>query len=100
VGVGNLTVWWNDVRSVVPGALGVYVTGDPPGPDYFHAECNWWDDASGPFDPTDPGSGPPDWNPFGLGQPVSDYFHYKADGLGGVDYWLDTESRFETECAP
>ena len=67
----KLRVWWNDVRENT--AAGLYVTGDPPGPDYFHAECNWWDDASGPYDPPPDN---PDSNP-GTGQPVSDYFWYR-----------------------
>jgi len=96
VGVGNLTVWWNDVRSVVPGALGVYVTGDPPGPDYFHAECNWWGHLSGPFDNS---TELPDYNPLGQGQPVSDYFYYK-DPIDGDPYWLDQPASLETECLP
>jgi len=73
----NLTafrLWWNDVRS---NGEGVHVTGDPPGADFFHAECNWWNSAGGPYDPTPVAFGPPDENQNPSGQPVSDYFWYR-----------------------
>jgi len=35
---------------------------------------NWWGDPSGPFDPS---SGPPDLNPGGLGQAVTDFVSYR-----------------------
>ncbi len=40
---------------------------------------SWWGDVSGPFDPS---TGPPDHNPGGLGDQVSDYVAYRpwADG--------------------
>ena len=93
----NLTMWWNDVRSTVAGALGVRVEGDPFAQwgDYFHAECNWWNHASGPFDPPPDN---PDSNP-GSGQPVSDWFWYR-DKIDNVPYWLDQPAIQETECLP
>jgi len=73
-GTTNLTafrLWWNDVRQ---NTEGVHVTGDPPGTEYFHAECNWWDDDLGPHDLS---FGLPDQNDNPAGQPVSDYFWYR-----------------------
>jgi len=76
LGPGKFRLWWNDVRQ---NTEGVHVTGDPPGPDYFHAECNWWNSAGGPYDPIPPPAGEPDWNdnPDPNAQPVSDYFYYR-----------------------
>ncbi len=74
-------LWWNDVRGNSQPRGGVYVNGNPQGhwgsQVFFRAYCNWWNDASGPNDPTDPISGPPDQNQFGTGQPVSDFFWYR-----------------------
>lgn len=73
---GRFWMWWNDVRGNANG--GVYVNGDPQGQwgsqVFFHAYCNWWDDANGPNDPL-PGN--PDTNPNPPGQYVSDYFWYR-----------------------
>jgi parallel beta-helix repeat protein len=38
------------------------------------AQYNWWGDSTGPYDPS---SGPPDYNPSGLGNKVSDYVTYR-----------------------
>jgi len=40
----------------------------------INAENNWWGDASGPYDPSE---GPPDHNPDGKGDKVSDYVSYR-----------------------
>ncbi|HKZ47803.1 MAG TPA: right-handed parallel beta-helix repeat-containing protein [Thermoplasmata archaeon] len=92
----KLRVWWNDVRDNT--AAGLYVTGDPPGPDYFHAECNWWNSAGGPYDPIPPPAGEPDWNdnPDPNAQPVSDYFWYRD--LDNDPYWLQEPSLTATSC--
>jgi len=75
VDVASFRLFWNDVRL---NGEGVKVTGDPPGTDFFHAECNWWNHDTGPFDPSGPApAGLPDWNPSGQGQYVSDYFFYR-----------------------
>ena len=42
-----------------------------------NATNNWWGANSGPYDPTDAISGPPDYNPFGAGESVSDYVEYR-----------------------
>ena len=72
---GAFWMWWNDVRGNAQ--QGFHVEGDPQprweSGAFFHAYCNWWNDDSGPFDPT-PDS--PDSNP-GSGQPVSDWFWYR-----------------------
>ncbi|MCK4396999.1 right-handed parallel beta-helix repeat-containing protein [candidate division WOR-3 bacterium] len=39
----------------------------------------WWGSETGPYDPS---HGPPDYNPFGLGDMVSDYVYYRP--------WLDS----------
>jgi parallel beta-helix repeat protein len=36
---------------------------------------NWWGDSTGPYDPS---TGPPDYNPTGLGNKVSDYVTYRS----------------------
>ena len=41
------------------------------------ATDNWWGSNSGPYDPTEEVSGPPDYNPFGNGDTVGDYVHYR-----------------------
>ncbi len=94
VDLTKFRAWWNDVKDNAN--QGIHVTGDPPGPEWFHAECNWWNDAQGPNDPL-PGN--PDTNPNPGGQPVSDYFHYKADGLGGQYWWLNSGAAQDTSCA-
>ena len=71
VDVPNFNLFWNDVRS---NGEGVHVTGDPPGADFFHAECNWWNPALGPHDLS---PGVPDQNDNPPGQPVSDWFWYR-----------------------
>lgn len=47
-----------------------------PTPSYatVNAINNWWGDASGPYDPS---TGPPDHNPGGSGNSVSDYIAYR-----------------------
>jgi len=46
------------------------------------ATNNWWGDASGPYDPSE---GPPDYNPDGKGDKVSDYITYRLWLLTGVE---------------
>jgi len=41
------------------------------------ADSNWWGDATGPWDPTDSTSGPPDYNPAGRGDSIGDYIQYR-----------------------
>src|SRR3990172_4781627 len=94
-GTTNLTafrLWWNDVRGNA--GEGVHVEGDPFGTwgDYFHAECNWWNDASGPNDPPPDN---PDSNP-ATGQPLSHYFFYRA--LDNDPYWLEEPALTATTC--
>ena len=98
-GTANLTafrLWWNDVRGNAQ--QGVHVEGDPFGTwgDYFHAECNWWNDDLGPDDDTDPISGPPDQNDNDPGQDVSDYFWYRD--LDNDPYWLQEPALTATTC--
>ena len=38
---------------------------------------NWWGHNSGPYDPTDAITGPPDYNVYGQGDNVSDYVEYR-----------------------
>ncbi len=40
----------------------------------LNAQYNWWGDSTGPNDPS---TGPPDYNPAGLGNKVSDYVTYR-----------------------
>lgn len=92
----NLTkfrTWWNDVRG---NTEGVYVTGDPPGPDFFHAECNWWNHSDGPDDPL-PGNPDTNPNPNPAAQDVSDWFHYR-DESDNDPYWLQEPALNATSC--
>ena len=41
------------------------------------ADSNWWGASSGPWDPTDAISGPPDYNPAGTGDSIGDYTVYR-----------------------
>jgi len=96
-------MWWNDVRG---NGEGVHVEGDTSswGSNvYFRAYCNWWNDASGPFDNTTADVGPPDYNPNPPGQSVSDYLwyrHQQPPPTGPQLWWLRAESQNATECAP
>ncbi len=92
VGTFNRQIWWNDIKD-----NGIGIEAEDPGPgNYFHAECNWWDDATGPFDNS---TGEPDYNPLGQGQEVSDYFHYRTDGQGGQYWYLDFPAAQATSCS-
>ena len=71
--LAKFRVFWNDVRL---NGQGAHVTGDPPGADFFHAECNWWNHDTGPLDNS---TNLPDYNPLGQGQYVSDYFFYREE---------------------
>jgi len=92
-------LWWNDVRDNTN--QGVHVEGDPGGGVYFHAECNWWNSAGGPYDLS---PGLPDQNNNPTGQPVSDYFHYRDEvpppPPQAQRWWLDSPASIETECTP
>lgn len=52
----------------------------------LNAVNNWWGHQSGPFDPS---RGPPDYNPYGQGDLVSDYVAYRP--------WLTEPGISETE---
>jgi hypothetical protein len=45
---------------------------------FIQAKNNYWGDSTGPNDPTDSISGPPDYNPGGKGCKVSDYVSYRT----------------------
>jgi len=44
---------------------------------HVDADSNWWGASSGPWDPTDTISGPPDYNPGGTGDSIGDYVVYR-----------------------
>jgi len=48
----------------------------------INATLNWFGDVTGPWDPTEPPEGPPDYNPAGRGDSIGDYIIYRP--------WLDT----------
>lgn len=45
--------------------------------DNVDADSNWWGASSGPWDPTDAITGPPDYNPTGTGDSIGDYTVYR-----------------------
>jgi hypothetical protein len=85
-------IWWNDIRR---NGLGIYVDAEPSS-GYFHAECNWWDDEDGPYDPN---YGLPDRNNNTAGEPVSDYFHHRTDAYGGRYWYLNSPAAQDTSCS-
>jgi len=82
--------WWNDIEG---NDVGIYAE-DPGTGYYFHAECNYWNNLSGPFDNS---TGSPDYNPLGQGQYVSDFFHYRNE-ITNDPYWLKQTSLTATSC--
>jgi len=56
--------------------------------DNVDADSNFWGASSGPWDPTDAISGPPDYNPSGTGDSIGDYVVYR--------HWL-TQSIHEAQ---
>ena len=86
VGTFNNQIWWNDI---VDNGIGIEAE-DPGAGNYFHAECNWWKDDLGPYDPTRPEEGgPPDYNNNTAGEPVSDFFWYRDPPENRIKGWLD-----------
>ena len=96
VALADFTMEWNDVTGTPAGGQAFHVEGTLPGPDYFHAECNWWGHWNGPDDDN---LGPPDYWNNDPGQDVGDYFYFR-DPSDNIPYWLDQPPLLETECSP
>ncbi len=91
VGTFNRQIWWNDLTD---NGVGIEAE-DPTSGVYFHAECNWWDDDQGPYDPS---YGAPDRNNNTAGEPVSDYFRYR--NATASLWWLRTSLEAASYCEP